>query len=1093
MTSSSAPCTEPLLPTCRPTVDASYAYSAPLLTTDASSTCTYSAPLLTTDASSTCTYSVLLRPTQNKCEQQLQQQNAQHWEEVQQQWMQLHQQQHAQQAQQLQQQQDRQSLHALQQKTSHQPQRIRRTGQCVVCLRVLSLTAAGLIHQHGPSPGCPGTGRPPVDGSACLKDPELNATLPSTSTASSNNNSQHDLLQSIRSERCRLLKRIPKASRTLAAEKLAAVLSRIVANPDDVSAWSDLLYFSFACFAVPGGRGGKNHQSSLTSKFNSALNAYPNRQELASRSSQSKSKISKRKTTTAENIASRISEKLEEGDVRGAIRIAASDDTLARPDEKTLDALRVKHPPRMTASSDSLPSTDSQNNSPPLVVQERAIIDAIKSFPAGSAGGVDGLRPQYLKDMISVQNGDAGDKLLARLTEFSNLCLSGKVPLSIRPIFCGASLCALNKKDGGIRPIAVGCTLRRLVAKAASKLVQEKMASKMAPVQLGFGVKHGTEAASHAARRFLENMIPGQAILKLDFANAFNSLSREVLLHTIYDELPELYPFVSTCYSSSSHLCFGEFLISSEEGAQQGDPLGPLLFCATSLRLAKLMKAPLNIWYMDDGTLGGDVEVLINDYLTVQQVGSSIGLQLNEHKCELITDNHEVLQKFKAIAPSIQHIDVHHSVLLGAPIGNKVGIDAILSKKLEEFQRLANTLKLLSAHDAFFLLKNCFSLPKLQYILRCAPCFESQILSQYDDTIRESLQSILNITLSEQAWLQATLPIKRGGLGVRLASQVALPAFLASCGSTSELVQKLLPTHLNNMHNQQFAIATDIWKGLSGQNESPLLAVSQKAWDTPLVEVTSEQVLSAAQNQVGLARLIAAAAPHSGAFLQAMPCSAVGTRLDDASLRIAVALRLGASVCAPHSCVCGGAVDEFGAHGLSCRKSAGRHSRHSALNDIIKRSLATAEIPSRLEPTSLARSDGKRPDGMSMMPWKQGRCLVWDVTCPDTLASSHLNHAVTGAGEVATVAESNKRTKYEEIARTFHFIPIAVETLGALGVDATAFFKDLGSRIKTVTQERRAYEFLMQRVSVAIQRGNAACILGTLPSNANLDEIFYLV
>ena len=128
-----------------------------------------------------------------------------------------------------------------------------------------------------------------------------------------------------------------------------------------------------------------------------------------------------------------------------------------------------------------------------------------------------------------------------------------------------------------------------------------------------------------------------------------------------------------------------------------------------------------------------------------------------------------------------------------------------------------------------------------------------------------------------------------------------------------------------------------------------------------------------------------------------------------------------------------------------------------------------------------------------MMPWKQGRCLVWDVTCPDTLASSHLNNAVTGPGAVASVAESNKRTKYEEISHTFHFIPVAVETLGALGADAAAFFKDLGTRIKTVTQERRAFDFLMQRVSVAIQRGNAACILGTLPSNANLDAIYFLV
>ena len=116
------------------------------------------------------------------------------------------------------------------------------------------------------------------------------------------------------------------------------------------------------------------------------------------------------------------------------------------------------------------------------------------------------------------------------------------------------------------------------------------MAAKLALIQLGFGVKPGTEAAAHAARRFLRDLKPEQALLKLDFVNPFNTISREEILHTLRQELPELYPFISTCYSSSPHLCFGEFLISSDEGAQQGDPLGPLLFCAAAQKLARLMK-----------------------------------------------------------------------------------------------------------------------------------------------------------------------------------------------------------------------------------------------------------------------------------------------------------------------------------------------------------------------------------------------------------------------------------------------------------------------------------------------------------------------
>ena len=127
-----------------------------------------------------------------------------------------------------------------------------------------------------------------------------------------------------------------------------------------------------------------------------------------------------------------MTEKLEEGDVREDIRIAASDDTLARPDEKTLDALRTKHPPRKPAANDAHLLPDLENNKPSLVVQECAKIDAIKSFPAGSSGSIDGLRPQHLKDMISVQNDKASVKLVARLTEFANLCLSDKVSQSIR-------------------------------------------------------------------------------------------------------------------------------------------------------------------------------------------------------------------------------------------------------------------------------------------------------------------------------------------------------------------------------------------------------------------------------------------------------------------------------------------------------------------------------------------------------------------------------------------------------------------------------------------------------------------------------------
>ena len=205
--------------------------------------------------------------------------------------------------------------------------------------------------------------------------------------------------------------------------------------------------------------------------------------------------------------------------------------------------------------------------------------------------------------------------------------------------------------------------------------------------------------------------------------------------------------------------------------------------------------------------------------------------------------------------------------------------------------------------------------------------------------------------------------------------------------------------------------------------------------------------------------------------------------MDDEALRIAIGLRLGCPLCRPHACAhCGEDVDQYATHGLSCKWSQGRHSRHGELNDIIHRALVSAKVPSRLEPTGLLRSDGKRPDGMTIIPWSNGRLLVWDATCCDTFAISHVRAAVCEAGAVAAKAEENKRDKYGHLDASFLFVPVAVETCGAFGPEAGEFFRELGRRVKRVTNEANTYQYLVQRIAMAVQRGNAASVLGSLGS-----------
>ena len=185
---------------------------------------------------------------------------------------------------------------------------------------------------------------------------------------------------------------------------------------------------------------------------------------------------------------------------------------------------------------------------------------------------------------------------------------------------------------------------------------------------------------------------------------------------------------------------------------------------------------------------------------------------------------------------------------------------------------------------------------------------------------------------------------------------------------------------------------------------------------------------------------------------------------------------------------CGEDVDQYATHGLSCRWSQGRHSRHGEINDIIHRSLVTANVPSRLEPSGLLRLDGKRPwpDGMTITPWSRGQLLVWDATCCDIFAASHIGAAVSEPGAVAAKAEDNKVSKYCHLDTCYQFVPVAVETCGTFGPQAGEFFRELGRRVRRATLEPNANEYLVQRISEAVLRGNAASVLGSLGSQPSV-------
>ena len=151
---------------------------------------------------------------------------------------------------------------------------------------------------------------------------------------------------------------------------------------------------------------------------------------------------------------------------------------------------------------------------------------------------------------------------------------------------------ALVKAGGGLRPIAIGETIRRLVSKCCCEATTEDAKVVFGPLQVGEATQGGAEASVHAVRRLAAEFgdDPGKIMLKVDFSNAFNMVDRTEMLAQVYEKLPSLYKWVEYCYSDPAYLFFWELCAA---GVQQGDPLGPLsLSCCTlspsRLRLSSL-------------------------------------------------------------------------------------------------------------------------------------------------------------------------------------------------------------------------------------------------------------------------------------------------------------------------------------------------------------------------------------------------------------------------------------------------------------------------------------------------------------------------
>jgi hypothetical protein len=179
------------------------------------------------------------------------------------------------------------------------------------------------------------------------------------------------------------------------------VIEQVVSR-NDVPSWVRLLAFPKKCLCTPR-RGGKRW--SLANQVNEQVSLESPNIDVSDATRQHNHPPSSRNRNQIDQLAARVSSKLEEGDYKGAVRLACSEDVIAEHNSHTLEALRSKHP---SPPADRIVDTLDCDPSLQFTVEGGVILKLVSSFPKRSSGGLDGLLLQHLEDLMGPSAGDGG-------------------------------------------------------------------------------------------------------------------------------------------------------------------------------------------------------------------------------------------------------------------------------------------------------------------------------------------------------------------------------------------------------------------------------------------------------------------------------------------------------------------------------------------------------------------------------------------------------------------------------------------------------------------------------------------------------------
>ena len=912
------------------------------------------------------------------------------------------------------------------------------------------------------------------------------------------------------------VKRIPRVARLLWADVLTKTLQGAANDPDDDKRWRILFALPKLCLRLPR-RGGKKKQKA----FDVAPFIMENLQKAKAGEWitlwQQTQGADKPKSGAATRdgksvVRDRVVSLVEDGEFAKAVE-ALDSHGMHKMDDVVLATLRKKHP-----QGRELPEA-----AEPEKIEEAAAVFAIpevkaalNSFRNGTAPGGSQARVSFLKDALTIPAGDADERLSGALTEVINLLAKGIVPDGVAPWIAGAPLYPLRKKDSGVRPVAVGEVLRRLVAKCFCTRLKLKCEELFTEVgQVGVGVRGGAEAAVIAVRTALQNVDKKQWTLKVDLENAYNSIDRQAILSMVHRFFPELTAWYRLCYGTAAKLyCEGKVLpFDSSQGVQQGDPLGPLLFALGLWRTCKelketLQRETLSVWFLDDGTIVGEAEEVARAWNIIKAEVQKVGLKVNMAKCELIPprDCHEEPPIALREIPCLEGSDFE---LLGAPVGGKQFCEDYLRERVKKIQSALNNLEIVDDPQVeLLLIRYCLAFPRFVFCMRSvAPEDMTAAVREFDCMISSVLRERLGILVTKDQETQARLPVALGGLGVLKADDATESAYLGNILATRQLVRQLLQRDSFAPEEVKGVVhAFEAWKEKTGKKVrrvEDLLDLEEmqkgKGKGHPQRVLTGfvhqrlqAKLLAETHNQREGLRLRAVAREGAGAWWDVVPVRQLGLKLDRDEFLALVKWWLGVPVYAnseeePPVCPegkCGEEMDLMGDHSVTCKCGPSRIARHDAVNKAWAFALKGAGLAVQTEvytdPGTLRRSADTLVNG-----WEHGRSAAHDWVVTHALQKTALDAAGEKKANFALEQAEVKKDSYAKRRceeRGLDFIPMAMDTFGGVGSAAKKAINVAvsharihhGNALYDRTLSRRA---LLQRLQVAVMRGVARQLL----------------